>query len=106
MIGRNRITLIGFVGHNPEYCKKSPEKITFSMATIEQSIIQLGQPSNDTQWHAIVATGDIAQFIEKNLVKGSEILIEGALRYTAKKNGDGVFMLAEIHAKEVLIINK
>jgi len=59
-----------------------------TLATNESYRNAKGEKVTDTQWHNVIAWGKVADIVEKFLVKGSEIVLEGKLinrNYTDKE---------------------
>jgi single-strand DNA-binding protein len=78
---RNKVSLIGRLGANPEIVKfESGNKVArMHLATNEPYKDKTGEWVNQTQWHNIFAWGSLADLIERKLSKGSEIVVEGRL---------------------------
>jgi single-strand DNA-binding protein len=85
---KNKVQLIGNLGMTPEGKEINGKKfVRFSLATNESYKNAKGEKVTETQWHNLVAWGKTAEIIEKYLVKGSEVAIEGKLmnrNYTDK----------------------
>lgn len=88
----NKAILIGRVGANPELKNLTGDnKVTnFSLATSETYKDKSGVKQQKTEWHNIVAWGTLAEIIAKNVVKGSEIYIEGKIVTRSWDDKDGV----------------
>ena len=88
---RNKVQLIGNLGQDPEIINlESGKKLArFTLATNESYKNAQGEKITDTQWHQVVAWGKTADVIEKYVVKGKEIAIDGKLttRYWEDKDG-------------------
>ncbi|MCW3083542.1 MAG: single-stranded DNA-binding protein [Bacteroidetes bacterium] len=87
---RNKVQLIGNLGMNPEVKTFDDGKkiAKMSIATNETYKNSKGEKVTETQWHNLIAWGKTAGIIEKYLVKGSEICVEGKLinrNYTDKE---------------------
>src|SRR5271154_7545560 len=85
---QNKVTLIGFLGSNPEGRTNSPDfsLTTLSLAT-KSSYKKDGKYISHTEWHRCVVFGKLAAFA-KTLTKGAHIQVEGELRsreYDSKK---------------------
>ncbi len=78
---RNKVQLIGYLGANPEVVTLESGKklVKFSLATNERYRNAKGDRVQETQWHSIVAWNKTADIVEKYLIKGSEIAIQGKL---------------------------
>ena len=79
---RNKVQLIGHVGQDPEIKTFEGEKklASLSIATKEVYKNEKGEKVEETQWHRITAWGKTADIIEKHVVKGKEIAVDGQLR--------------------------
>lgn len=75
----NKITLIGAVGQDPEtrFTAAGMAVTNFSLATSEKR----KDKEEVTQWHNCVAFGKLAEIVQKYIVKGSKIYVDGALQY-------------------------
>ena len=78
---RNKVQLIGNLGNDPEMVNlDSGKKLAkFSLATNEIYTNVQGERITNTDWHNLVAWGKTADVIEKYVIKGKEIAIEGKL---------------------------
>ncbi|MGA8238245.1 MAG: single-stranded DNA-binding protein [Candidatus Sulfotelmatobacter sp.] len=77
---QNKVTLIGFLGSNPEARTNSPDfsVTTLSLAT-KSSYKKDGNYISHTEWHRCVVFGKLSEFA-KTLTKGAHIQVEGELR--------------------------
>lgn len=106
---RNKVQLIGHVGNDPEIKTfdggKKLAKLT--IATNENYKNDKGEKVEETQWHNLVAWGKTAEIIEKYVVKGKEIAIEGKLTHRSyeDKNGEKRYV-TEVVIDEVLLLGK
>jgi single-strand DNA-binding protein len=84
---QNKVTLIGFLGGNPEvHTYDNRSFTTLSLAT-KSSYKKDDNYLSHTEWHRCVVFGKLSEFA-KTLVKGAHIQVEGELRsreYTSKK---------------------
>lgn len=88
--GVNKVILIGNLGKDPEVFsfETGVKKVTFSLATTEIYRNKEGQDVEQTEWHNIVVWRSLADIAEKFLRKGSQVYIEGRIRYrTYEKDG-------------------
>ena len=89
----NKVMLIGNLGSDPEmrYLPQQERKVArFNIATKERLFNPNTRESSDrTEWHRIVVWGKLAEFCEKYLTKGRQILIEGKLRTRDWQDKDG-----------------
>ncbi len=88
---RNKVQLIGNLGQNPEIRTFDNGKSVarFSLATTDSYRDASGKKITETQWHNLVAWGNLAKTVEKFLIKGSEVAVEGKLTHRAYDDKDG-----------------
>ncbi|MET2984936.1 single-stranded DNA-binding protein [Aureibaculum conchae] len=106
---RNKVQLIGNLGNNPEIITlDSGKKLAkFSIATNESYKNAKGEKVSDTQWHNVVAWNKTAEIIEKYLVKGNEVAIEGKLTSRSYEDKDGnKRYITEVVVNELLMLGK
>ncbi len=88
----NKVFLLGNVGNDPEIRESNGGKFaTFRLATTDKGYTKRDgtQVPERTEWHSIVANGNIVGVIESYVRKGTKLYIEGKLRtrkYTARDN--------------------
>ncbi|TXD81114.1 single-stranded DNA-binding protein [Subsaximicrobium wynnwilliamsii] len=89
---RNKVQLIGNLGKDPGIMKLESGKTLakYSIANNESYKNAKGELVKDTQWHNIVAWGKTAEIMEKYLIKGKEIAIEGKLTSRSYDDKEGV----------------
>nr|WP_315205454.1 single-stranded DNA-binding protein [uncultured Flavobacterium sp.] len=106
---KNRVQLIGRVGQDPEVKTLDGGKklAIVSIATNDVYYKENGDKVEQTEWHRVTAWGKTADIIEKYVVKGKEIGIEGKLTHRSydDKNGEKRYV-TEIIANEVLLLSK
>lgn len=106
---KNKVQLIGNLGHNPEVKTLDGGKkmAKFSIATNEAYRNAKGEKITETQWHNLVAWGKVAEIVEKYLTKGSEVAIEGKLtsRSYSDKDGNKKYF-TEVHVNELLMLGE
>jgi len=106
---KNRVQLIGHVGQEPEIKNLDGGKklANLTIATNEVYYKENGDKVENTEWHRITAWGKTAEIIEKYVVKGKEIAIEGKLTHRSYDDKDGnKRYITEVVANEVLLIGK
>ena len=88
---RNKVQLIGNLGQNPEIRTFENGKAVarFSLATTDSYRDAAGKKITETQWHNLVAWGNLAKTVEKYLFKGSEVAVEGKLTHKVFDDKDG-----------------
>ena len=106
---RNKVQLIGHVGNDPEIKTFDGGKklAKLSIATNESYKNDKGEKVEETQWHNLIAWGKTAEIIEKYVVKGKEIAIEGKLTHKSyeDKNGEKRYV-TEVVIDELLMLGK
>ena len=104
---RNKVQLIGNLGSNPEIITlDSGKKLAkLSLATNESYKNAQGEKITNTEWHNLVAWGNTADFIEKYVVKGNEIAIEGKLTTRSYEDKEGAKKYTtEVVVNEILLL--
>ncbi|TJY37416.1 single-stranded DNA-binding protein [Pontimicrobium aquaticum] len=99
---KNKVQLIGNVGQEPiiTILESGKKVVRLSLATNESYKNSKGERQTDTNWHNIVAWGKTADVIEKYVVKGKEIAVEGKLVSRSYENKEG----AKRYVTEVVVI--
>ncbi|UGS23557.1 single-stranded DNA-binding protein [Flavobacterium channae] len=106
---KNRVQLIGHVGQEPEVKNLEGGKklANISIATNDVYYKDNGDKVEKTEWHRVTAWGKTAEIIEKYVVKGKEIAIDGKLTTRSYDDKDGnKRYVTEIVANEVLLLGK
>jgi len=106
---KNRVQLIGHVGQEPEIKNLEGGKklANISIATNEVYYKDNGDKVEKTEWHRVTAWGKTAEIIEKYVVKGKEVGIEGKLTTRSYDDKDGnKKYITEIVANEILLLGK
>jgi single-strand DNA-binding protein len=107
----NKVLLIGRLGGKPElrYLPQKERAVArFSLATNERFF---NSSTNESQiraeWHRIVVWGKLAEFCEKFLTQGKQVLIEGKLRTRSWQDRDGnKRSTTEIEAQNIILLGK
>ena len=94
MAGLNKVILIGRLGKNPEIYTfdNGNKRITVSLATSERYRDREDIWQEQTDWHNIVAIGNLANDIaegRRNYSKGDLMYVEGKIRYRQYTNQNG-----------------
>jgi len=105
---QNKVTLIGFLGSNPEARTNNPDVsvTTLSLAT-KSSYKKNGECVSHTEWHRCVVFGKLSEFA-KTLTKGAHVQVEGELRsreYESKKT-DSKQRVWEIRVSSILKLDR
>ncbi len=104
---RNRVTLIGRLGKEPEVRTFDGNKkmVRMTLATNDEHTDKQGQKVKSTQWHNLVVWGGLCDACEKYLTKGKEIAVEGKITYRFWDDKDGnKHNLTEINVTDLLMV--
>ena len=106
---KNRVQLIGNVGNDPEIktVENGKKLAHLTVATNDHYTNDKGEKVEQTEWHRITAWGKTAEIIEKYVVKGKEVAIEGKLTHRSydDKNGEKKY-ITEVVVNEILLLSK
>lgn len=105
----NRATIIGNVGRKPEIktLANGTKLAQFAVATTEPAYTaQNGQQVEArTEWHNIVAWAGLATIVERYLLQGSQVYVEGKIRYRSYENQQGQKRyITEIIAEQIVLL--
>jgi len=81
---KNTVTLVGFVGNDPEVREtKSDATITnISLATTRSFKDSEGERQQDTEWHRITCFNGIGKSVADHVTKGAMVMVTGRIHYT------------------------
>lgn len=98
--GVNKVILVGNVGNDPEtkYTQGGMAIAAVSLATTSVRKDRDGNTQEQTQWHRVKAFGKLAEIIAEYVRKGSQIYVEGSIKYDKYTGNDGV----EKHYTEII----
>jgi single-strand DNA-binding protein len=105
----NKVILIGRLGADPElrYSLEGKPVVTMRIATNEVITRQNGDKETQTEWHRIVAFGKLAETCAEYLETGSQIYVEGSLRYRKILDRSGFTrVIPEIFAETIKFLSK
>jgi len=106
---RNTVQLIGNLGQEVKYFNfdSGSAKASFTLATNDYYKNSKGEKVQDTQWHNVVAWGNLAENMKTILDKGSEVMVKGKLtsRSYDDKEGNKRYV-TEIVASEFVSFTK
>jgi len=105
---KNRVQLIGHVGQEPEVKTINNKKVaTLTIATNDFYYNEKSDKVEQTEWHRVTAWGKTAEIIEKYVIKGKEIAVEGKLTHRSYDDKDGnKRYVTEILVSELLLLGK
>lgn len=104
----NKVILVGNVGKDPEIRRfENNIKASFSLATSETYTPKGGDKVTQTEWHNIVAWRRLAELAENYIRKGTQVLIEGKLRYRSYDDRDGnKKYIVEVEAEAIQLLGR
>ncbi|MFT4197081.1 MAG: single-stranded DNA-binding protein, partial [Pseudoxanthomonas sp.] len=90
--GINKVILVGNLGNDPEvkYTQGGMAVARVSLATTSVRKDRDGNSQERTEWHRVVFFGKLGEIVEKYLRKGSQVYVEGEIRYDKFTGQDGV----------------
>jgi single-strand DNA-binding protein len=104
----NKVIVIGNLGANPNIraLPSGQNVANFSLATTERFTDRKGAKQERTDWHRIVAFGQLANTCERFLSKGRQVYVEGRLttRQYEAKDGSGKRYRTEIVARQLRLL--
>ena len=104
---QNKVTLIGFLGSNPEVRTANNGSFTTLSLATKSSYKKDGKYISHTEWHRCVVFGKLSEFAG-TLKKGAHIQAEGELRsreYDSKKT-DSKQRIWEIKVDSILKLDR
>ena len=108
--GINKVIVLGNLGNDPEctYMPNGNAVAKISIATSESwKDKQTGQDQERTEWHRVVFFGKLAEIVDKYLLKGAKVYIEGSLRTNKWQDKDGNDRYTtEIMANEMQMLDR
>ena len=93
MASLNKVQLIGNLGADPETrtFQNGDQIANAPLATTDQwKDKQTGERREHTEWHRLVFNGKLAEVAAQYLRKGSQVYVEGSLKYDKFTGQDGV----------------
>lgn len=106
--GLNKVMVIGYLGRDPEmrFTPSGKSVVSFSIAVDRTWKGSDGEKHLDTDWFNVVAWGELAEYCNKSLSKGSQAYIEGRIQTRIWQDNDGQqHKNIEIVAQQVLLLN-
>jgi single-strand DNA-binding protein len=107
----NKVILVGRVGQAPEtrvLPQRDSKVVRFSVATNERSFNPNTKETRDyTEWHRITVWGKLADFAEKYITQGKQLLVEGKLRTRKWQDKEGnKRSTTEIEAVNIILLGR
>jgi len=90
--GVNKVILVGNLGDDPtvKYTQGGMAITRVSLATTSVRKDRDGNTQERTEWHRVVFFGKLGEIAGEYLRKGSQVYVEGTLRYDKYTGQDGV----------------
>ena len=90
--GINKAILVGNLGNDPDtkYTQSGMAVTRISLATTSSRKDREGNVQERTDWHRVVFFGRLGEIAAEYLRKGSQVYIEGEIRYDKYTGQDGV----------------
>lgn len=90
--GINKAILVGNLGNDPDvrYSQGGMAITKVSLATTSVRKDKDGNAVEDTQWHRVTFFGKLGEIAGEYLRKGSQVYVEGEIRYSKHTGDDGV----------------
>ena len=109
MASFNKITIVGYLGRDPElkFTPQGSAVCKFSVATSERRKNADGEPEDLTTWFRVTCWNQTAQFVGENLSKGQQVFVEGRLRLETYTDREGAQRGSlEVNAATVYALGK
>jgi single-strand DNA-binding protein len=105
----NKVIVIGNLGADPQVrtLPNSGKNVAnFSLATAARFKDRNGEQQKRTEWHRVVAFGNLADTCQQFLTKGRQVYVEGRLttRQYEAKDGSGTRYRTEIVALQMRLL--
>ena len=90
--GINKAILVGNLGNDPDtkYTQSGMAVTRISLATTSSRKDREGNVQERTDWHRVVFFGRLGEIAAEYLRKGSQVYIEGEIRYDKYTGQDGI----------------
>ena len=81
---KNTVTLVGFIGNNPEVrTTQGGASITsLSLATTRSYKDGEGNRQTETEWHRITCFNGVGKCVAEHVTKGAMVMVTGRIHYT------------------------
>ncbi|WP_024890949.1 single-stranded DNA-binding protein [Luteimonas huabeiensis] len=89
--GINKVILVGNLGNDPEtkYTQSGMAVTKISLATTSVRKDRDGNTQERTEWHRVTFFGKLGEIAGEYLRKGSQVYVEGSIRYDKYTGQDG-----------------
>jgi single-strand DNA-binding protein len=102
---RNKVQLVGYLGRDAVMRRTAAGVAVtqLSLGTTE-TVPEGGRRDTRTEWHRVVLWGRIAEALQRYLVKGKQLHVEGRLRTRIYDTPEGEREVTEVHAEHVELL--
>jgi single-strand DNA-binding protein len=107
MASFNKITIVGYLGRDPElrYTPDGTPVCNFSIATTERKKNKAGDFQDSTTWFRVNLWGRQAEVANQYLSKGRQVYVEGRLSLSEYQDRDGNTRIsAEVRGTDIQFI--
>jgi len=90
--GVNKVIIVGNLGNDPE-TKYTQSGMAITRASIATTSVRKDKDGNQqerTEWHRVVFFGKLGEIAGEYLRKGSQVYVEGSIRYDKYTGQDGL----------------
>lgn len=104
----NKVILIGRLGGDPEtkVFDNGGQITSFSLATNESyTNKQTGEKVENTDWHSVKTSGKLAEICDMYLKKGSNVYVEGRIKYKEYEKDGKKQYFTEIQANNITFLS-
>lgn len=104
----NKVILIGTLGEEPDltYTRSDTAECKMRLATNESYTDPDGNEVEQTEWHDVVAWGELAEACIKSLQKDSRVRVEGRLQTRSWEDQQGKTRYTrEVHVREMSFLD-
>jgi len=88
---KNTVTLVGFVGNNPEV-RNAPSGAaitSLSLATTRSFKDGEGNRQTETEWHRITCFNGVGKCVAEHVTKGAMVMVTGRIHYSRWTDSEG-----------------
>jgi single-strand DNA-binding protein len=106
---KNVVQLVGHLGKDVDFKQfdSGSSKASFTLATNDFYKNNKGEKVQETQWHNVVAWGNVGENMKAILSKGSEVLVKGKLASRSYEDKEGnTRYVTEVVANEFVCFDK
>ena len=105
----NTVQLIGYIGKHLiiQIIPNGRKKMHIRVATHYTHKNEHGEKIYNTQGHDVIAWGGVAEFAEKNFVKGSKVIVDGSIEYKTYPDKTGhIRYITQIKAHSLMNLDR